>query len=76
MKQLVIALSILITAPAFANADSDFAKIDANGDGQVTIDELRASGINWTDEAFNTADSDGGGALSEAEFDNHYGEPK
>ncbi len=76
MKQLVIALSILVAAPAVAIAASDFGKIDADGDGQVTIDELRASGINLTEEAFNTADSDGDGALSEAEFDNQNDEPK
>lgn len=70
MKQLVIALSILVIAPASAIAAGDFAKIDADGDGQVTIDELRASGINLTEESFNNADSDGDGALSEAEFDN------
>ena len=70
MKQLVIALSILFAVSTFAIAAGDFAKIDADGDGQVTIDELRASGINLTEEAFNTADSDGDGALSEAEFDN------
>ena len=71
MKQLVIAFALLAAAPVFAIAASDFAKIDADGDGHVKIDELRASGINWTEDEFSAADSDGDGALSEPEFDQH-----
>ena len=69
MKKLVFALSLLAFTPASAIAAADFTKVDANGDGQVTMDELTAAGVNWTKDRFTAADTDQNGALSKAEYD-------
>ena len=49
MKKLVLALSLagfsILQAPAFAQ-EADFMKVDADGDGLVTMDEAAAAG--WT----------------------------
>ena len=68
MKKLVFALSILglTSMPAFAAMD--FATVDADSDGQVTLDEAKAAGIEWTEDQFAAADVDKSGGLSEAEF--------
>ena len=69
MKKVVIALGLaaLISGPALAQ-EMDFAAVDADGNGQVSMDEATAAGWNWTDEEFKAADADGDGALSEEEF--------
>ncbi len=48
---------------------ADFPKIDANGDGQLNLDELIAAGVNWDKEQFAAADGDGSGALSQEELE-------
>jgi hypothetical protein len=54
-------------APATA-AEKDFLKVDANADGQVSMEEAKAAGWNWTAEQMKAADKDGSGALSAEEF--------
>jgi Ca2+-binding EF-hand superfamily protein len=49
---------------AQAQERPDFATLDANGDGQITMEELEAQG----EQRFTDADTDGNGALSEAEL--------
>jgi len=69
MKKLVFALSVLglASSPALAAA-MDFTKVDANGDGQVTMDEAKAAGLELTEQQFAAADVDKSGGLSEAEY--------
>jgi hypothetical protein len=69
MKRLVVALifSGFVAAPALA-AEMDFATVDADGDGSVTMEEASAAGWEWDVEQFEAADADGSGALEEEEF--------
>ena len=74
MKTLVLALSVLglAVAPAWAQTESttpiEFATVDADGDGQATMDELKAAGVNLSEEQVTAADADGNGSLSEEEY--------
>ena len=75
MKKLVFALTVLglaaspalVTSQAMAST-MDFKSVDADGDGQVTLVEAKDAGIEWTEEQFAAADTDGSGGLSEEEF--------
>lgn len=73
MKKFLIACSIAgivggaAAIPAFAG-EMDFTKVDANGDGIISIDEARAAGWEWTEDQFKTADADGDGGLNADEF--------
>jgi hypothetical protein len=68
MKKLVLALAMIgFSLPAFAQM-TDFASVDANADGEVTLEEAMAAGLTWTEEQFNAADTDGNGTLSAEEF--------
>lgn len=52
-----------------AQLDQHFAKLDTNGDGQVTKDEREAQHKARADERFKALDADGNGQVSRAEFD-------
>jgi hypothetical protein len=69
MKMLVVALGLagLVAAPALA-AEMDFAVVDSDGNGMVTIEEATAAGWEWTEEQFTAADTDGDGSLNAEEF--------
>lgn len=62
-KKLALMFSV------FAVVAADFPKIDANGDGQLNLDELIAAGVNWDKEQFAAADGDGSGTLSKEELE-------
>jgi hypothetical protein len=68
MKKLAFALLVAAFAPPSASA-SDFAKLDADGNGEVTFEELTAAGVNWTQEQFAAADADQSRSLSQAEYE-------
>jgi len=69
MKKVVLALGLaaLMAGPALAQ-EMDFATVDADGNGQVTMDEATAAGWEWSAEDFKAADTDGNGTLSAEEF--------
>ncbi|MCB1429946.1 MAG: hypothetical protein KDJ48_11190 [Nitratireductor sp.] len=69
MKKYVVALALsaLVAAPAFA-AEMDFAAVDADGNGAVTLEEATAAGWEWTEEQFAAADKNSDGALDAEEF--------
>ena len=55
-----IAAALALSLPAFAQ--------DADGDGNVTLEELQAVYPEVTEDAFTTMDTDGDGVLSASEF--------
>lgn len=69
MRMLVVALGLagLVAAPALA-AEMDFAVVDSDGNGMVTMEEATAAGWEWTEEQFAAADANGDGSLSAEEF--------
>jgi opacity protein-like surface antigen len=70
MKKVVLALGLaaLLAGPALAQ-EMDFTAVDADGDGQVTMEEAAGAGWDWTEEQFKAADADGNGVLSQEEFE-------
>jgi len=72
MKKLVLALALLglAGAPAYAQTTTapEFASVDTNGDGQVSMEDIKAAGVELTEEQFAAADIDGSGSLSEDEY--------
>lgn len=70
MKKLLLAIGILgfASAPALSAPTVDFATADANGDGQVTMEEATGAGLTWSAEEFAALDTDQSGALSEEEY--------
>ncbi len=70
MKKLVLTLIALgFAAPVMAQAAApDFAAIDADTDGSVTLEELNVTYPDVTAEAYATFDADASGGLSADEF--------
>lgn len=72
MKMFAIAIASLgalsLATAAFA-AEGDFEKLDADADGQVTLQEAQAMHADWTAEAFQSLDADSNGALSKEEYE-------
>jgi hypothetical protein len=60
--------AILTSSTAAIAASDDFAKIDANSDGMVTLEEGMAMHSDWTDDAFKALDLDGNGSLNAEEY--------
>ena len=68
-KILSLAAAAAFAATIVAHAQSpDFATVDADGSGEVSIEELTAAGATVTAEQFAAADTDGSGGLNEAEL--------
>jgi Ca2+-binding EF-hand superfamily protein len=69
MRLLVIALgaACLFVAPVLAQ-EIDFATVDADGSGLVSVEEIEAAGIELSEEEFAEADADADGYLNEEEF--------
>ena len=69
MKKLVAALALVtfVAAPAFA-AEMDMAKVDADANTMVSMEEAKTAGWEWTEEQFKAADTDADGSLNAAEF--------
>ncbi len=65
---LTAAAMVALMAGAQAQAPADFASIDADKSGEVSIEELGAAGIAATPEQFAAVDTDGSGGLNEQEF--------
>lgn len=69
MKKLILALSIsgLTVASSYAQ-ELDMVKVDADGNGLVSLEEATAMGWSWTADQFAGADADGDGSLNAEEF--------
>jgi len=70
MMTTVIASAFALSAAGAASAANiTFDEVDANGDGMLTLAEVRDVAENVTEEEFNPYDADRNGSLNEAEFD-------
>jgi hypothetical protein len=65
---VAVAVTLLLSSAAFA-ATGDFAKIDANADGKVTLEEGMKLHPDWTEAAFKSLDTNADGALNELEYE-------
>ena len=69
MKRILLALAVAGFASLSAlAAEMDFAVVDTNADGAVSLEEALAAGWEWSEEQFGEADADGDGALNSEEF--------
>jgi len=69
MKKIPIlfAATLFVSTAVYAGSD-DFAKVDTDGDGRVTPEELVAAVPEVTADTFKAADANGDGALSPEEY--------
>jgi Ca2+-binding EF-hand superfamily protein len=66
-KMLATGLALTFAVPAMAQ-EGDFATLDANGDGFVTMAEFQAMMPDVSVDAFMQADTNADGALNEEEL--------
>lgn len=64
---ILAATALLVSSTAFA-AGAGFAKVDANGDGRVTFEEISVAMPEVSEEIFKAADINKDGALSQEEY--------
>jgi hypothetical protein len=71
MKKIILSSLVVLglSTAAFAQAATDFASVDADASGGVTLVEAQAAWPDLTEDAFNAADLDGNGELSLEEYD-------
>ena len=65
---VALAATLLLSPAAFA-ATGDFSKIDANGDGKLTLEEGLTLHPDWTESAFKVLDTNADGFLNELEYE-------
>jgi len=65
---LTIATTALFAASAASAQGDFFAQLDADGNGELTLQEIQAAQPNVTANLFGHYDTDSNGALTEAEF--------
>lgn len=70
MKKIVLSslLALGLSSAVLAQGPADFAALDADLSGGLSYFEVQAAWPDLTIEAFNAADIDGDGVLSEAEY--------
>jgi hypothetical protein len=69
MKRTLVALSLMaLSSTAFAVEELDFAKLDLNADGALSLTEIQVAMPELSEEAFNAADADKSGTLSMEEI--------
>lgn len=71
MKKLLVSVLVLglgASTAAMAQAASDFATVDADASGDVTLTEAQAVWATLTQEAYAAADTNGDGKVDEAEY--------
>lgn len=72
MKKLLVSVLVLglgASTAAMAQAASDFATVDADQSGDVTLTEAQAVWADLTQEAYAAADSNGDGKVDQAEYE-------
>lgn len=70
MKKILISVAALAlaTSGAFAQNTVDFATVDTDGNGTVSLAEAQAVWKDLTEDAFKAADADASGELSAEEL--------
>lgn len=70
MKKIILSSLVVLglSTAAFAQAATDFATVDADASGGVSLVEAQAAWPDLTEEAFTAADLDGNGELSPEEY--------
>jgi hypothetical protein len=69
MKKVLLSLALVSMTTLSAHAaEMDFATVDANSDGMVTMEEATAAGWEWSEDDFKAADTDANGSLNADEF--------
>ena len=58
-----------LTGAAMAQAATDFASVDTDLNGAISLTEAQAAWPELTEEAFTAADADGNGELSAEEYE-------
>ena len=61
--------AVLATSAAATAGTGDFAKVDVNGDGKITLQEAMKLHPEWTADAFKALDTNGDGALNQLEYE-------
>jgi len=71
MKKIIVSSLVVLglSTAAFAQAATDFATIDADASGGVSLAEAQVAWPDLTQEAFTAADTDANGDLSAEEYD-------
>jgi len=71
MKKIVLSSLVLLglSSAAMAQAATDFASVDTDASGGVSLAEAQVAWPDLTPEAFSAADTDGNGELSADEYD-------
>ena len=67
MKRFFAVLAVSVLAVSAAQA-ADFAEVDTDADGSVSLDEAVSMMPDLTEDAFISADADADGALTADEF--------
>lgn len=69
MKKLLVAIAALglTTSAALAQAP-EFAAVDTDANGSISMEEGAAAGFEWSEEDFKAADANSDGGLSEDEY--------
>ena len=65
---LATGFALTFALPALAQEGLDFASLDANGDGFVTMAEFQAAAPDLSVDAFMQADANSDGALNQEEL--------
>lgn len=70
MKKILLSSLVVLglSSAAFAQAATDFATVDADASGGVSLVEAQAAWPDLTEEAFTAADVDANGELSAEEY--------
>lgn len=66
--RIVTFVATLFLSSAAIAATGDFAQIDVNGDGKITLEEGMKLHPDWTPAAFKALDANGDGALDKKEY--------
>ena len=71
MKKIVLTslFALGLSGAAMAQAATDFASVDTDVNGGVSLAEVQVAWPDLTEEAFTAADTDGNGELSAEEYE-------
>ena len=71
MKKIVLTslFALGLSGAAFAQAATDFASVDTDVNGGISLTEAQVAWPDLTEEAFTAADTDGNGELSAEEYE-------